>query len=89
MFAVLNFRDQREVLERHCRLVDSLKHEIVRLQRQLINSQHKRTVLEDEVIRREKVHRWTTLKVNKALNIKHVIKTRIIKRFNLVQIAMF
>ncbi|KAK7082854.1 hypothetical protein SK128_012642 [Halocaridina rubra] len=57
-------RDEREVLSRHVKLVESLKVELVRLQRELISSQNKRAVLEEEVIRREKAHRWTTLKAS-------------------------
>ncbi|XP_066988788.1 cilia- and flagella-associated protein 58-like [Macrobrachium rosenbergii] len=57
-------RDEREVLSRHVKLVESLKVELVRMQRELISSQNKRAVLEEEVIRREKAHRWTTLKAS-------------------------
>lgn len=56
-------RDERQVLGRHVKLVEALKVELVRLQRELIASQNKRAVLEEEIIRREKSHRWTTLKV--------------------------
>lgn len=56
-------RDERQVLGRHVRLVEALKVELVRLQRELIASQNKRASLEAEIIRREKCHRWTTLKV--------------------------
>lgn len=51
------------MLGRHVKLVEALKVELVRLQRELIASQNKRAVLEEEIIRREKSHRWTTLKV--------------------------
>ncbi|XP_042875879.1 cilia- and flagella-associated protein 58-like isoform X2 [Penaeus japonicus] len=61
---VTALRDEREVLSRHVKLVESLKVELVRLQRELITSQNKRAVLEEEVIRREKAHRWTTLKAS-------------------------
>ncbi|XP_071514449.1 cilia- and flagella-associated protein 58-like, partial [Panulirus ornatus] len=57
-------RDERQVLSRHVKLVESLKVELVRLQRELIASQKKRAVLEEEIIRREKSHRWTTLKAS-------------------------
>ncbi|XP_069977043.1 cilia- and flagella-associated protein 58 isoform X1 [Penaeus vannamei] len=61
---VTALRDEREVLSRHVKLVESLKVELVRLQRELITSQNKRAVLEEEVIRRERAHRWTTLKAS-------------------------
>ncbi|XP_037797791.1 cilia- and flagella-associated protein 58-like [Penaeus monodon] len=61
---VTALRDQREVLSRHVKLVESLKVELVRLQRELITSQNKRAVIEEEVVRREKAHRWTTLKAS-------------------------
>ncbi|XP_045623361.2 cilia- and flagella-associated protein 58 [Procambarus clarkii] len=57
-------RDERQVLSRHVKLVESLKVELVRLQRELIVSQNKRAMLEEEIIRREKSHRWTTLKAS-------------------------
>ncbi|XP_042228558.1 cilia- and flagella-associated protein 58-like [Homarus americanus] len=61
---VTALRDERQVLSRHVKLVDSLKVELVRLQRELIASQNKRAVLEEEIVRREKAHRWTTLKAS-------------------------
>ncbi|KAK8737490.1 hypothetical protein OTU49_004521 [Cherax quadricarinatus] len=61
---VNTLRDERQVLSRHVKLVESLKVELVRLQRELIASQNKRAILEEEVIRREKTHRWTTLKAS-------------------------
>ncbi|KAK4301689.1 hypothetical protein Pmani_026183 [Petrolisthes manimaculis] len=57
-------RDERQVLGRHVRLVEALKVELVRLQRELIASQNKRASLEAEIIQREKCHRWTTLKAS-------------------------
>ncbi|KAK3882444.1 hypothetical protein Pcinc_013179 [Petrolisthes cinctipes] len=57
-------RDERQVLGRHVRLVEALKVELVRLQRELIASQNKRASLEAELIQREKCHRWTTLKAS-------------------------
>ncbi|XP_050699121.1 cilia- and flagella-associated protein 58-like [Eriocheir sinensis] len=80
---VNSLRDERQVLGRHVKLVEALKVELVRLQRELIASQNKRAVLEEEIIRREKSHRWTTLKASDPskydlLKKNHLLQKRLV-----------
>ncbi|MPC17814.1 Cilia- and flagella-associated protein 58 [Portunus trituberculatus] len=80
---VNSLRDERQVLGRHVKLVEALKVELVRLQRELISSQNKRAVLEEEIIRREKSHRWTTLKASDPskydlLKKNHLLQKRLV-----------
>ncbi|CAL4082347.1 unnamed protein product, partial [Meganyctiphanes norvegica] len=77
---VKSLRNDREVLTKHVKLVEALKLELVRLQRELIGSQNKRALLEEEVSRREKAHSWHTLKVTEPTTFELMRKTQMLQK---------